>query len=361
MNQIIDNITAFFKNSNLGQILKTEKIKRPNFEKKAPPGDGNIICYTVHVLINNKNIFGEKGSFLNDVFPRYKRLCAMLADYLNDTGIIVNTSESQISVNIIPYPNPQGTAAEPLQPLERYSRGMFVIPIDELKKSEYYNSIHENYKVEYGVMTNNGTVIGPDGGILASANIITNILEKQVEVVELGTGAAATPWSLMKASKLKIYSGNDFSPEMESFFKNEIVPRLDECRIENTFFRGTCYEAPLVEKADILIVGVYYEGQPDLFALRGNEICKCLGDDGFLIIQSGMLENPFVTQLLFEENSDHKFWPWYKEEFCVKKYFKYLSEQVMESETMLIATNDLENFRRFKEKVSSLEPLKMSI
>ena len=117
--------------------------------------------------------------------------------------------------------------------------------------------------------------------------------------------------------------------------------------------RGSCYEAPLIKKADIFIVGVYYEGQPDLFAQRGTEILRCINDKGFLVIQTGMLENSFVTQLLFEQNSNHKYWPWYKEEFCLKKYFKYVCEHTIEAETMLVATNDLESFCNFEETASS--------
>ena len=100
---------------------------------------------------------------------------------------------------------------------------------------------------------------------------------------------------------------------MICFFKNNLIKKLNNVKIKLKL--GSCYDMDLDKQADLFVVGIYYQGLPTLFAKRGSEIKKCIGDNGILIIQSGMIENNLVTDLLYDENTYLKYWCWYDEKY----------------------------------------------
>jgi hypothetical protein len=360
MNKIYENIQEFFNNNELGTILDISALTRPNFEQLSPPNNGVLQCLTVYLSLNNINIFGKNGSFLTEVFPRYKYLCKMLTDFLNEKGLNVNNEDSTVSVSIVPYPKRNGIDGEPLPILERHSRGQYILPISELTRySKYYKELAGRFYIEYGVMTNNKTVIGPDGGLIASACMIADTFGgNSLDVAELGTGAGTTPMALLHKNKLKSYYGNDFSPEIAEFFKEKIQPRIKEAGIKASLEIGSCFDINLDVKADLFLVGVYYEGQPEVFSQMGDNIAKSLGSTGVVLIQSGMVENSFINQLLFETRTNHQLWPWYNEDFCIKKRFKYISQQIVEDEIILLGSNNLERFNSALTTLSKHYPVK---
>lgn len=346
MKDINITIKQFFSNQRFsGTVLRIEKSVRPNFEKLQPTGDGNLNCLSVHVMLDNLSIFGEEGPFLTNIFPRYQYLCNELTKYLTAEGFSVNNPDSTLSVSIIPYPNPKGYKKESLPIFEHYSRGEHILNIEELGKySPYYKALGEEYKIKYGVMTTNKTVIGPDGGLIAAACSIADTYKTPISVLELGSGSGTTPYALLLRNKLKSYDGNDFSPEMCKFFHTDIEPKLKEKNIPSTLFQGSCYDYKITQKVDLLSLGIFYEGQPDIFNMMGKEMADAVGNTGALIIQSGMLENTFTHQLLFDVRTNHAYWPWYNKNFCVKNYFNYVAEVNVEDEIIVMATNNYDKF-----------------
>jgi hypothetical protein len=106
---------------------------------------------------------------------------------------------------------------------------------------------------------------------------------------------------------------------------------------------GSCFDAPLAD-ADLLSIGVYYQAQPALLARRGNEFASCLGDCGVLIVQSGMLEDPLITELLTSAPIEHAAWPWFDKKMQLRTYFRHVGHYVLEQETVLVATNSADKF-----------------
>lgn len=358
MKDIKASIKEFF-NKDLGTVLEISQLTRPNFERLKPIGDGNLNCYSVHVMLDNLCIFGEQGLFLDNVFPRYQYLCNELSTYLNTNGFSVNNPKSTISVSIIPYPNPNGHKGKALPIYEHYSRGQNILTIEELGKySTYYKELGEDYKIKYGVMTTNETVIGPDGGLIASACAVADTFDYPISVLELGTGSGTTPYALMLRNQIKSYDGNDFSPEMSKFFETEIQPKLTESNVTSTLIEGSCFDYDISTNVDLFSLGVYYEGQPDMFATKGEDISNCLNNGGVLIIQSGMLENTFINQLLFNIRTTNVYWPWYNKHYCVKNHFKYVSQQVVEDEIIIMASNNYEKFLQVLKRMSNTFDIK---
>jgi hypothetical protein len=344
MEKIYKLIEEFFQNK-FGTVIDVSTLSRPNHQRESPPGDGFLTCFTVQVIIDNISIFGVGSSFLADVYPRYRTLYAMLNEFLAERGYKVNSSDSTISVSIVPYPNPHGKQGIPLAKLERPNRGKYILSVNELaQKSAYYKKLTEKYDIEYGVLTTNGTVVGPDGGIIAASCMIAETFGDKIKVIELGTGAGTTATALLANNKISHYYGNDFSPEITNVFNSTIRPKLEKAGVMVSFKSCSCFDIELKIRADLFVVGVYYQAQPDLFEKLGKLISECVGNSGVLLVQSGKPENPFITQLLYDTRSNHQFWPWYSQNFSLKKYFKYISEQILEDETMLIASNNFEKF-----------------
>lgn len=343
MVNILNEIENFFLNG-IGRVIYISSLTRLNHQRRNPPGDCRLICITVHIIVNNK-IFDNGNNFLLDIFPKYRFLCNLLTEYLNKKGFEVNSLNSNISISIIPYPNPLLKNKIIKNKLDRPSKGKFIFPIDEIAKTNrYYKGISKKYRIEFGVLSSNDTIIGPDLGIIETSHLVAETFPTKIKVVEIGSGAGSTPLSLLPLGKISYYFGNDYSPEMEKFFFETVHPKLLNSGISVKYVNCHCINLDIPIKADLFILGVYYEAQLDFIKKNGHGIVKSLGNSGVLIIQSGKPENAFITQLLYGENSNQKYWPWFKDEYKIINYFKYISEFIVCDETMLICTNNFVKF-----------------
>lgn len=332
-----------------GTVIGVEETIRDNFERIPAPGDGRLRALTVHVLLQNLGLFGGADDYLTGIHPRMTELGSLLAKHLELGGYRVSGPEATQSVAIAPHADPAGYLGAALAPSLRPSRGYVIIPPDRLTAlSPYYLRLLTAHGPMCGVVTNNGTVIGPDGGLVAAACLIADQAPGRIRLVELGTGAGSTPLALARRGRLNSYVGSDFSPEMVEHFRQTVQPELAAghvpCRIELCSGQAACLPA-----ADLLSIGVYYQAQPSLMAARGSEMATCLGESGVLIAQSGMMEDRLVTSLLTETTTRHAAWPWYHGEFRLNQYFRYVAEYVIEQETILVATNSAGRFRALGE------------
>jgi hypothetical protein len=338
-------LREFFADYN-ASLLGIQEQKRDNFERFPAPGDGILRCFTVSILCHNIGIFGRTRTYLEGAYPRLAMLHQKLAEWFRERGVNISGAQAEISFTIIPYPDPKGTFEGELEALERYSKGQTIIAGSILaEKSAYYAHLIQKYGDCVGVVTNNGTVIGPDGGLLTAASGVAATYQEKIRVVELGSGGGSSALVLARQQKLQSYHGNDFSAEMVEHFQNNVVPYLDARQIESSIFQGSCFDFPLKGPADLILVGVYYQAQPSLFAACGHELIQCLDTSGVVIIQSGMLEDTFTTQLLSGVVQSMS-WPWYQEGYHLSTYFHYIAEYIVEQETVLIATNDATKFQQ---------------
>src|SRR5260221_3132296 len=171
------NLQSFFKGRD-GNLFFLNKVKRPDFETLIPSGDGNIFAYSAHVAFENSTILGEKGDYLEEVYPRLNYLQKELNDFLRKN----HSNENNIRVSIVPYLSPNATPKGSLPKLENQSRGKDIVDMELLSKhSPYYKDLNKEYNIKYGVVTSNGTVVGPDGGLIAAACSIAETFEKKVD------------------------------------------------------------------------------------------------------------------------------------------------------------------------------------
>ena len=315
---------------------------RWNHQHPSPPGDGLLTCVTARVAIDNVGIFGTAVPFLTEVFPRYRYLLAKLTKFLADHGIIANVPESTLTVTMVPSPSENIHLGNALPKLERPSRGASVMSVEHLAhQSVYYRKLAARYFIEHCLITNNGTVVGPDAGIISTVCGAVKASEGGIRVIEFGTVTGTTAAALAKLGKLKYYSGNDFSPEMANFF---LVQRFAQDLLRLRFLVTT---RRVVLRFRIHVdIGPdycrrYYEAQPDLFCWKGKNISASLASEGIVAVQSGKPENSFITELLSETNTGHAKWPWYQRGFCMKEYVKGVVRVNVYGETMLLGSDNI--------------------
>jgi len=326
-------------------VLHIQEGVRDNFERFPAPGDGILHFFTIHALFSNKGIFGIEGDYLDEIHPRFSFLYSKLASYLKKKGINTIGPHAQFALAIIPYVDPKGSVKKSLPKYMRKSRGQTIIASKNLiKGSPYYASLIKNYGSFVGIATNNNTIVGPDGGLIAAACKIASTFDKKISLLEFGSGGGSTTLAIARINKLATYIGNDFSREMVTYFKEKVIPKLNSYTIESSIFLGSCFEMPLEDKVDLISVGVYYQAQPSLFEKRGNKLVRCLNPSGVLIAQSGMIEDRFITNILRNTVPQRNQWPWYKQSYCLNKYFRYVSEYILEQEIVLVATNNYKKY-----------------
>jgi len=334
-------------------LLGIQESKRDNFERFPAPGNGSLQCFTAEVLFHNIGIFGNKVDYLEDVYPRITTLNMRLASFLEKKGLIISGSNAVATVCIVPHADKYGDIGKSLPPTLRPSRGQLIIRHKTLtEKSTYYATMAKRYGESVGVVTNNGTVVGPDGGLIGSACRVADTYENKISVLEFGSGGGSTALALARKKKLKSFFGNDFSPEMVEYFTTSVTPILSADKIKSPIFLGSCFDMSLETKVDLISVGVYYQAQTALFNKRGHELVKCLNKSGALIIQSSMQEDPFNTELLSGELKNNSIWPWYNKNFHLNTFFRYVARYIIEQETVLIATNSREKFLQIAKVLS---------
>jgi hypothetical protein len=340
MKPIVDEIERFLA-LHAGIVKNVTTLTRYNHQHACPPGDGLLTCITVYAEFVNSAIFGSRGPFLSEVYPRYRFLRRRLTEFLVDEELLLKGPDSTLTVSVVPTASTDSKLG-PTLPLDTSSsRGALILPIDELtKRSRYYLQLANLYDIEYCLLTNKKTVVGPDAGILTTACVAAQTFKNKIRVIEFGTGAGTTPLILSRLKKLGAYMGNDFSPEVVDFFNMTIRPGLTRAGIDCRLHHGSCFELTIEDPVDLIIVGVFYQAQPDFVKFKGRAVSAALGENGVLIIQSGKPENPFVTNLLTEDPDRHAAWPWYGEEYYLNHYFRYVAKTDVHDETMLIASNN---------------------
>jgi hypothetical protein len=340
MHRIAEVIERFLTKHS-GRITHLANSKRYNHQNPCPPGDGLLSCVTVHAEFANSGILGSSGSFLTEVYPRYRFLRRRLSAFLADEGLLVNVPRSTLAVSLVPTAAHDSRLGEALPQDPESSRGASILPIGKLtRQSTYYRQLANQYKIEHCLLTNKNTVVGPDAGILTTVCTAAQTFDGPIRVIEFGTGAGTTPLTLSSLDKLGSYLGNDFSPEVIEFFDTTVRPRLVGAGIDCQLAAGSCFELDISTPADLIVVGVFYQAQPDLLKLKGRAIGAALAGDGVLIIQSSKPESPFVTELLMDDPARHAAWPWYAREFSLREYFRHTAKVDVHDETMLIASND---------------------
>ena len=341
---LLEGLDRFFDEYD-ASLLGTRTVSRDNFERLPAPGDGKLRAISAHVLCHNLDLFGTSGDYLDEIHPRIGTLGERLAAHLAAQGLQLSGPGAETSITIHPHPDPTGQHGSPLPRSGRQSWGQRLIPADELAaNSHYYAELIRTYGPLCGVVTNNGTVIGPDGGLIAATCAVATTWPEPVRLLELGAGAASTAFALARRGLLASYRANDFSPDMVAHFEREVAVELAAAGVPASMSAGSCFDTPL-DQTDLLDVGVYYQAQPALIARRGKEMADCLGSDGVLLIQSGMLEDSFVTDLLtgcvYPENGG---WPWFDEQWHLNRYFRYVGRAEFAQETILYATNSRERY-----------------
>ena len=344
-NAFIEALGSFFSRYD-ARALGIEEQMRDNFERFPAPGDGRVRGITIHVLFHNIGIFGRKGDYLSDIHPRIAFLNSKLADYLGAKGMTISGKRAQLACAIMPYPDLNGVLGQSLPLSTRKSRGQIVIPARKLRQSPYYARLMEKYGDFVGIVTNNGTLIGPDGGLIAAACGVARVFQRGIRVLEFGSGGGSTALALMRKGHLASYGGNDFSKEMVDYFESNVTPQLAKRGIPSSMFFGSCFDMPVRGPIDLISIGVYYQAQPSLFVERGRELSRALGATGVIIAQTGMIEDRFITHMLRNAIPKDSTWPWQNKKCRIKRYFRYIDEYILEQEIILIATNNRDKFQR---------------
>ena len=324
-----------------GTVTDISTSTRYNHQSPSPPGDGLLTCITVRAKFSNSGIFGSSGPFFTEVYPRLRFLRRRLAEFLTAEKLPASAPGSTVAVSLVPSAAESSHVGAALPKAAETSRGASILAIEELtQRSEYYRRLADRYWIEHCLLTNKGTVVGPDAGILTTACTAAQTFENRIRVIELGTGAGTTALALAKLGKLASYFGNDFSPEIIEFFEKSIRPRLAQDGIDCGFVAGSCHTVDFQTRADLFIIGVFYQAQPDLLKLRGASISAALAGNGVLVVQSSKPENLFITELLMDDPKLHARWPWYEKGFSIREWIRHVSKVDVQDETMLIASDD---------------------
>lgn len=317
------------------EVTKVNIVKRDNFEKE-DARDTEIIFLTYYCITDNRMLLGSGGNVFKEVYPRLKKI---KADLLSDTVQVEG-----IGYEFIIDLNDKCYDGECYEKATINSYGDTLIKMDELmKNNSYYEKLGKEFSILYGVKTNNGTVIGPDAGLIYGAKYIGQAMKaKSIRMAEIGAGTCSTPLSLSEYKKIDYYYGVDFSNKMKEQYENIFKKHLKNINIESHFVIGDAQKCELPENIDLLVVGIYYEAQYDFIVNRGADIKKAMTEDGFLMLQSGLPENTMFSDLLVTNEKDK--WPWQKNGLNLRNYFSCIAQINFNDEIVTVATDNRGDF-----------------
>lgn len=323
-------------------IRKVDSTKRADFESQIPKND-SLLFMTYYLVTKNKCLLGNGGKVFKEVFPRLKRIKKDLLKDIEMSDLVRYEFVIEVSEE-----NYEGDCY-PKEEINSY--GDSLIKIEDLVSSNhYYKELAQKFPIVYGVKTNNGTVIGPDAGLIYGVNYIADVLLKdKIRIAEIGAGTCSTPISIAEKKEINYYYGVDFSSKMKENYNNIFKKLLDEKQIKSDFVISDAETCDLPDDIDIFVVGIYYEAQYDFIAARGEDIKRSMNDNGMLILQSGLPENLMFSDMLITEKNN--MWPWQTEKANLKKYFAYIAQINFEEEIVTVATNNDKQFKAFLSNV----------
>lgn len=319
-------------------IDKVDFFKREDFESEYPDHE-YIYFITYYCKTKNRLLLGEGGRVFDEVFPRIKKIKRDLLRNIDvPRGIEI---EFSISLDL---ENVYDGKIYPKEEINSY--GDTLIKIEDLvERNPYYKELASEFRIEYGIKTNNGTVIGPDAGLIYGISYIAqSMLKESIRIAEIGAGTCSTPISLLSKKKIEYYYGVDFSSKVLGYYERIFRPILLDNNVDSTFVIDDALKCELPSNIDIFVVGIYYEAQYDFIANRGNEIKGALSNDGMLILQSGLPENLMLSDLLVE--APNNAWPWQQGKSNLRDWFRFIMQVNFKNEIVTIASDNRYNFYR---------------
>ena len=189
------------------KLSKITLVRREDFGNITPNKE---IFITYHLVTDNRLLFGNKDNIYEEVFPRIKMLKKDLL-----AGVAPNISikyDFTFSLQRTTYDGKSYSKDKV------FSYGDSLIKIRDLIINHvHYRNLLSKFNILYGVRTNNGTIIGPDAGIIIGAKYIAEINKNySVRIAEIGAGPCSTPIALCDYKTISFYYGFDFSPNMKN-------------------------------------------------------------------------------------------------------------------------------------------------
>lgn len=328
-----------------GSIEKIYYINRKNFEIQNPKYK-NILACTVFIRFSNKTVFGEKDYDFYDVYRIYRQMRHDWWDYLDNHGIPIFNTASQIVPLFFPLLSSKAhnKGKYPSQKEEAY--GCELISINDLiQESRYYKSLKVKYELKYALKEQNDIVIGPDGGLLAALAATIKAKKSLNNFIDIGAGTGELSAYAIKKGNCRYIFANDYSPILKKHLYSYVG---NMAKKKKTIFKlqiknALNFNFPNVKKIDAISIGIFYGAQPSFITKYGLRLKNILSPDGILFIQSGQLEGLFNLSLIhpcIPESSELENWPWYKSQYNLGFWFgKNVTSLVMHGEIVTLASS----------------------
>src|SRR5262249_29170195 len=157
--------------------------------------------------------------------------------------------------------------------------------------SDYYAEVRKHFGTRWLLRDGNGIVIGPDVGLLLSVSEARHLFSHALNFWDIGAGTGELSHYLVRVGAVRQLLVNEASPHLQSHLTDLLLPTSPSTQVEFRF--APAVELDLPDKADLVALGIYYGAQPPFLEKSGAALARALGQNGVLLVQSGMVEGRF--------------------------------------------------------------------
>ena len=305
-----------------------------------------VCCLEVEFGEHNK--FGD-ADYL-DAYERYRQMRSDWWAYLASNELPQCHASTAIISHFIPYLSKHSThEGTAYTPESTQYFGQVLIPYERVENlNSYYDEIHRRYGVRWVLQDGRGITIGPDVGLLFALHAALKDSPRIDTFVDLGAGTGELSAFLINKGLAENININEYSPHLREHLQTylEQIRGGKDVNIEYQFTDASEFVLP--HKAELVSMGIYYGAQPFFLERHGKSLRTALGEDGLLIIQSGMLENRFNISSITGDDERLFDWCWYNEKCCLKTYFSEIASIFLADEIITLACKSKERMAQIK-------------
>lgn len=316
-----------------GKLLFSKHIKIPTYDNP----DRNVCCINYYIEFNNRNLFG-RGSFSDEVYPRYRKMRADWKKYLKSLGIHLG---SDFAVGFVPILDKDNRAGAPYEKEVGRPLGARIVKITA-KSPKYYRGMAKKFGVKFALKEGGGMLVGPENGMMIALKAAADSMSQVGRFLDVGAGTGEISAYIIKNYHPYEVVVNDISPVLEQHLVSYLGKARNDLPVKIAINIADCRQLTIPKKIDLASLGVFYGGQPEFLKKKGREISKSLSACGALIIQSSMPDTLFNQHLLMGDCEGIKIWPWYSCGFNLINNFSQVESFFVDNQFMIIAANSRE-------------------
>lgn len=318
----------FFKKIG-GKIVRVKVLNVTTFSSP----DKKIPCLNYYIDFCDPFVFGRED-YSKAVYSRYRSMRTDWKKFLLKSKIV---NFDKIAFGFIPC---LSNHREPY--IKKYSTEKIlltnrIVLINKLK-SVYFKKIKKIFGLRFALIENNGLLIGPEGGMLATLDAAGKFFNNIDNFIDIGAGTGELSAYLMKNYSVNRVVINEISPSLKKHLRSYLGEIAEKSNTKINFQFSDCCDVRLPKHSNLISLGVFYGYQPSFMKYKGQAIQLALGDNGVLVIQSAMPESTFSYHLLVGDEKRLKNWPWYHKTMQLSTYFKCFKTFYIDNQFVTIAS-----------------------